>query len=87
VAKRKIPSITQDDLDGLMQEIEAMRPTSSPYTRKFTAEQDRALLAARSGEPGRRVKWDDLIDWWRGKWGNINSDTLRRRLRELEAEQ
>jgi hypothetical protein len=82
--KRPALDITEEDI---LAEIESMRPTRSPYLRQFTAEQDKALLAARSCEPGRRVKWADLLDWWRGKWGNINNDTLRRRLRELEAKQ
>lgn len=82
--KRPNLDITEEDI---LAEIEAMRPTFSSYARQFTADQDKALLAARSCEAGRRVKWADLIEWWRGKWGNINVDTLRRRLRELEAKQ
>ena len=78
--------ITKDDVSELAAELEALRPSGGPSKRQFTAEQDEALLAARACEPGRRVYWDVLANWWEIKWGKVNADTLRRRLRELQEE-
>jgi len=82
---RKRKSLDVDELD-IMAEIDAMRPTKSSYKRSFTPEQDAALWAARRPEGKTPVRWADLLDWWEKRWGNINVDTMRRRLRELEQE-
>lgn len=81
--KRKTLDICESDL---LAEIEAMRPTTSTRMRQFSPEQDAALWVARGPQAGNKVPWHKLTEWWAAKWGIINVDTLRRRLREMEAQ-
>ena len=76
--------ISEDEVTGLLAEIEELRPSRSPYAKHFTAEQDKVILAARGPGVKNPVRWDDLVRWWTDRYGRINQDTLRRRLRELE---
>lgn len=65
-------------------ELEALRQKTDPRRRQFTEEQDQALLYARGKNPP--VTWRALIEWWAKRWGPINADTLRARLRTLQKE-
>lgn len=68
--------------DDWMAEIEALRDSvTSPGKINFTETQDRALWAARMGEPP--VPWPKLCEWWQARGWPGCENTLRRRFREM----
>jgi hypothetical protein len=73
-----------DEFD-IMAELEKIRPNGHHKTLHFTDEMDMVLLAARDCPANHQVRWRDLCEIWAKKWQPVSQDTLRARLRELQA--
>lgn len=85
MSRQRVNQLDIDEFD-IMAEIEKLRPAGHHKTWRFTPEMDKALLAARDCRATEQVPWQQLCALWAKKWRPISQDTLRTRLRELQAQ-
>ncbi len=79
------PVIREDEWRA---EIDSLRRTGyESRTKQWTPEMDAALISARTPDAdGRVVLWDDLVRWFKAKYGIKSKESLKKRQRELQEE-